>query len=212
MTEQNVDFWQTPLFIFSLTIIAGLIGFFLRYYVELRRSKRLKIRSIELITAMKYATGDYVTPSLNIKLENLSKVDIKINYVSLKSKERISMASIDMVPVRKENNQINILELKSFKYICCKTLITQNPQTRMIAKTTQVKLSSPTDFFNLLYSHLNPKSKPIKNRKHFKKRLKTLGVLVNTNIGVYFRKFTKKERKMFYMRAMLEEYDKAFPE
>lgn len=166
---------------------------------------------MELIIDLKYATGDYVIPTLNITLENLSKADIKINYVSLKSKERISMASIDMVPTRPERNQINILEIKSFKYICCKTLLTTNPETGMIAKTTQVKLQSPTDFFNLLFSHLNPISKPIKNRKHFKKRLKNLGVLVNTNIGGYYRKFTKKERKMFYDRAMLKEYDKVFP-
>lgn len=200
------NFWESSLFIFFLSLCSGIIGYYVKHYIDKKKSKNVKILSLELIVGMKYTNGKNVIPTLGVKLENLSKTDVLINYVALKSKKRIAMATFNLEPVS-ENNLIKTYEIKKFNYKFGKTTLKINPVTKNLEKEIKIFIQSPEEFFPILYKHLSPKSKPIKNKKDFEKRLKHLGVYVNTNIGSYFRKFNKKERKMFFESTILKQYD-----
>lgn len=200
------NFWESSLFIFILSICSGIIGYYIKHYIDKKRSKNVKILSLELIVGMKYTNGKNVIPTLGIKLENLSKVDVSINYVALKSQKRGGMATFDLEPIS-DKNLIKTYEIKKFNYKIGKTTLRINPITKSIQEEVRTLIQSPEEFFSILFKHLSPKSKPIKNQKDFENQLKHLGVYIHTNIGTYFRKFNKKERKMFFEKTMLKQYE-----
>lgn len=200
------NFLESSLFIFFLSLCTGIIGYYIKYYIDQKKSKNVKILSLELTVGMKYTNGENVIPSLGVKLENLSKTDITINYVALKSNKRIAMATFDLRPVAKDN-LIKTYEIKKFIYKCAKTTLRINSVTKNLEKEVKTFIDSPEEFFHILYNYLGSKSNPVKSKKDFERRLKHLGVFVNTNIGNYFRKFSKKERKMFFENTILKQYD-----
>ena len=206
----EAGFWQSPLFILILTVLFGIIGYVIKNYIEYKKAKRLKIKSLELIVGIKYTNGQFVIPNLGVKIENLSNAEIIIQYVSLKHNKYLGMAPIDMMP-RTKANRLKPLEILKFDYICGKTHLIINPQTRNLDGELQVPIESPSEFFRMLYNYLNLKTKPLKGKKDFEKRLSGLGVFVRTNIGDYYRKFTKKERKMFFKSVLMKEYELMFP-
>ncbi|GGD93705.1 hypothetical protein [Planktosalinus lacus] len=108
----EASFWQSSLFIFLLSLLAVIIGYVIKYYLDIKKSKRIKILSLELIVGAMYTNGSFVIPSLSLIIENLSKTDVIINYVRLKCKDDHGMAPISMGYVQ--------LSVSSFKNLLSK--------------------------------------------------------------------------------------------
>lgn len=208
MSANEPSFWQTPLFIFILTVIIGLLGFFGGRFITKRDEKNLKIKTLQLTAGMKYAAGGYVIPELIIGLDNTAKTDVEIKEVKLKFNNQSNLISFEWIPTKKDN-RINQLEIKEFKYKCCIRYLEMNPEKTVIIKRHLKEVTNPTEFYNVIYGSINKDKKPFKTQKDFLKVIKHLGVYVDTNIGSYFRTFTRKERKMFFESTLIKEFNQS---
>lgn len=202
---------QSPLFIFFLSLISGIIGYNLKYYKDRIESKRLKVIKFNLnistpcVKALN--VNGYLPPTLSIQLENLSKTDIKINSVLLKNRKQLDIFPAECVRIS-ETDLIKQYEIKSFLYQFQIDNLIRNKNTFEILKIIKRKIEIPQDFFEVLDSYFFKSENSIEWKK-FERNVSNLQIIINTNIGIYKKRISKQELKMI-KKMLFTEFKKKY--
>jgi len=201
---------QSPLLIFILTIISGIIGYYIKYLIDLKKSKHLKILNFDLnISRPCIKTlnpNGYLPPTISIKLENSSKTDITIKGFTIKNKKQPDIFPAEYLN-KNESTKINQYEISSFWYECQMRNIVQNKDTKEITEQYLRTINTPLEFFDVLYWYFYHSTDVKTTWKDFEKKLSDLIFYIYTNIGDYERKINKKELKNI-KKIMLGEFKK----
>ncbi|AUC84800.1 hypothetical protein CW731_05605 [Polaribacter sp. ALD11] len=199
---------QSPLFIFLLTIISGAIGFYIKYLIDRKKSKLLKILLVDLsISRACVKTMNplgYLPPTISAKLENLSQTDIIIKGIILQNKKQLDIFPAELINKSGSSN-IKQYEISSFWHECqMRNLIKDNSG---ITKQHLRTIQTPGEFFKILHWYFYHSNKITTKWKDFDKKTSGLIIKVLTNIGDYERKIKKKELKNF-KKVLLIEFEK----
>ncbi|MGJ8744526.1 hypothetical protein [Polaribacter sp.] len=204
---------QSPLFIFSLSLIVGIVGYYIKhFYHDRKQSKLLKILEISVSIEQEYYKSKdnkgYLPPTITLKLENLSKTDIEIKRISFKHQKVNGSLPIDLRLVNNITTDIKQYEVKSFTYDFSLIHVIQDENTHEVIKDYLQKIETPMHFIKVLTWYLF-KEKELKKWKELKKKIFGLRVDVFTNIGDYGRKLNRKEIKSVESH-ILSTYNKHF--
>jgi len=199
---------QSPLFIFLLSLISGVIGFYLKDIIDRKKSKNLKILLVDLSISRacvkKLNPLGYLPPTISIKLENLSKTDVIINGITLKNKKQLDIFPTEYIN-KKGSSIIKQYEISTFSFECqLRNFIEDNSGN---SRQELVLIKTPSEFFEVLHWYFYHKKEIETNWKNFEKKISELVIIVRTNIGDYQRKIKKKELKIL-KKVLLKEFEK----
>ena len=188
---------------FILSILSGVIGYYLKQLIDRKKSKSLKILNVDLMVgqacSLSYNPKGYLPSKLSVKLENLSQTDIIIKGISLKHSKQLDIFPVDMIT----NNEkiIKQYEIKFFSYKMEREIITRNNANEIIQVRKKI-LESPGEFIGTLYWYLFKLKEITKSRRELDKKIKGLIVRIHTNIGDYERKI--KRRELNHLKQVLD--------
>ncbi|AWH75282.1 hypothetical protein DCS32_14240 [Dokdonia sp. Dokd-P16] len=202
-----MDKYLYTLLTFTLSIISGVIGYYLKQLIDKKKSKNLKILNVDLSIAqacsLSHNPKGYLPSRLSVKLENLSQTDITVKSISLKHRKHLDIFPAQMIT--DNENTIKQYEIKTFSYKMEKDIINQNSNNEIINVRKKL-LELPTEFIGTLYWYVFNLKETTKSRKEFDKKIKGLMVKIYTNIGEYERKLKRNE-----LNHLKQALDKFYP-